>query len=340
MKGKFIYILFIAIFLGVVSFAFAQQWKSTNNNSTKLVIPSNSSEEVIDSLIDIKLGIRLLPSFSWWAKQMNVDLNRRIVLSVKPKTNAWNLLKLLKNYKITNFDWVLQSSKSIEDVVDDIIHDYSSNTTNPKWNNEGLKKWFLTDSVYENYGLNFSTAHCLFIANTYNLNVSYSPRQFLDRMYNESFEKFWDSHRKNAAESKGCSIKDVVILASIVTKESNVVNEFGKIASVYKRRYHKRMLLQADPTVVFARGRSGRVLLSDTKINSPYNTYLHLGLPPGPLCIPDPKAIDSVLFGWEYKFLYFCARPDNSGTHNFAETLDEHNQNAKKYHQWLNARKL
>jgi UPF0755 protein len=99
------------------------------------------------------------------------------------------------------------------------------------------------------------------------------------------------------------------------------------------------MRLEADPTVVFARGKSGRVLLSDTKINSPYNTYLNKGLPPGPLCIPDPKAIDSVLFGKEYPFLFFCAKPDHSGTHNFAINLSEHQANAKAYHNWLNQRK-
>lgn len=96
------------------------------------------------------------------------------------------------------------------------------------------------------------------------------------------------------------------------------------------------MLLQADPTVVFARGRAGRVLLSDTKIESPYNTYLHKGLPIGALCIPSTNAIDSCLFGAAYPFLYFCAKADLTPQHDFAVTLAEHNKNAQRYHRALN----
>ena len=96
------------------------------------------------------------------------------------------------------------------------------------------------------------------------------------------------------------------------------------------------MLLQADPTVVFARGRSGRVLNRDTKIASPYNTYLNKGLPIGALCIPSVNAIDSCLFGAEYPYLYFCAKSDLTPQHDFAESLSQHNENARRYHQALN----
>jgi UPF0755 protein len=99
------------------------------------------------------------------------------------------------------------------------------------------------------------------------------------------------------------------------------------------------MLLQADPTVVFARGRAGRVLNRDTKIESPYNTYLHTGLPIGALCIPSLNAIDSCLFGAPYPYVYFCAKSDLTPQHDFAITLDEHNKNAQRFHRALNALK-
>ena len=142
-----------------------------------------------------------------------------------------------------------------------------------------------------------------------------------------------------AAKKMGLTPVDVVKLASIVTKESNHVPEFGKIASTYKNRLKIGMFLQADPTVVFARGRAGRVLNADTKIESPYNTYLNKGLPIGALCIPSVQAIDSCLFGAQYPYLYFCAKADLTPQHDFAITLQEHNKNAQRYHRALNALK-
>ncbi len=322
--------------MSLTVFLSIQEWQSNNVKNVKLFINSNISSDSINSLIFSNLGIKTYPSFAWLAKQQKVNFNKKIIISVKPNTNVWNLLKMVKNYKATSFDWVLRSSGTLQDVFHDIIFDYNQNTSNTKWQN--INSWFSTDSIYKVYGLTTQTAHCLFIANTYNLNSNYSPRDFLDRMHKESFGKFWSDKRTAAAEINRLSVIEAVTLASIVTKESNATKEFGKIASVYKLRLKKGMRLEADPTVVYARGRTGRVLLSDTKINSPYNTYQVKGLPPGPLCIPDTKAIDSVLFGANYPYLFFCAKPDNSGTHNFAVTLSEHNNNAKNYHQWLNNR--
>ncbi len=339
MKSKSIIVLFGILFLSFVLLIFIQDWKSTNTKNVKLIINANLPNDSINSMVYNRLGLRTYPSFAWWAQKVEVDFTKKIIITIRPKTNIWNLLKLVKNYKAVSFDWVLRSSGTLEDVFNNITLEYMENTSNPKWKKESLNIWFSIDSIYQVYGLSSRTAHCLFLANTYNLKSNYSPRDFLDRMYQESFGKFWNDQRRAAAIKNNSSIIDVVTLASIVTKESNATKEFGKIASVYKLRLKKGMRLEADPTVVFARGRTGRVLLSDTKINSPYNTYQVKGLPPGPLCIPDPKAIDSVLFGANYPYVFFCAKPDNSGTHNFATNLSEHNKNAKNYHQWLNTRR-
>jgi uncharacterized YceG family protein len=338
-KARKLISVFIPVLLSLSLFVFVQQWKSTNTKNIKLVINANLTSDSINKLVYKSLGIKLYPGVAWWAQQQKVEFNKKIIVSVRPNTNAWNLLKLIKNYKVTNFDWVLRSSGTLKEVIDDVVYDYQQNTQNFRWVNSSVASWFLQDSVYHSYGLTSQTAHCLFIANTYNLKANYSPREFLDRMFLESYKKYWNYKRRTAAQNRKLSLEQIIILASIVTKESNATVEFGKIASVYKLRLIKDMRLEADPTVVFARGKSGRVLLSDTKINSPYNTYLNKGLPPGPLCIPDPKAIDSVLFGTEYPFLFFCAKPDHSGTHNFAINLSEHQANAKAYHNWLNQRK-
>lgn len=102
------------------------------------------------------------------------------------------------------------------------------------------------------------------------------------------------------------------------------------------------MRLQADPTVKYAMGNFARqrILRKDTYIDSPYNTYLHAGLPPGPISLPTIKAIDAVLRYEKHDYLYFCAREDFSGYHNFARTLAQHNKNARSYQKALNQRKI
>ena len=98
------------------------------------------------------------------------------------------------------------------------------------------------------------------------------------------------------------------------------------------------MLLQADPTVIFAIGdfTKNRVLKRDIKTDSPYNTYKYPGLPPGPICLPEISTIDEVLNYHNHNYLYMCAKNDLSGYHSFSCTLREHLRYARKYQRELN----
>lgn len=134
---------------------------------------------------------------------------------------------------------------------------------------------------------------------------------------------------------------DVSTLASIIQKETAQKIELKRIAGVYVNRLQHRMRLQADPTIRHLAGDTIRsVLNKHLAIQSPYNTYIHYGLPPGPICAPSIDAIDAVLNHEEYNYFYFCAKPDFSGYHNFSRTLGEHNRNARLYRQTLNKRKI
>jgi len=157
-----------------------------------------------------------------------------------------------------------------------------------------------------------------------------------DRMKAEH-EKFWDKSKLEKLKQQNLSLHQAVVVASLVQKESNKKSEYEEIAGVYINRFRKGMLLQADPTIVFAKGKAERVRgKADLFIESPYNTYLHKGLPPGPICIPSIDAIEAVLNYKNHDYLYFCAKSDFSGYHIFESDYNRHKKNAAAFHRALN----
>lgn len=194
--------------------------------------------------------------------------------------------------------------------------------------------------VCSQYGETPQTVIGLFIRNTYEVYWTTSPRGFLDRMKRES-DHFWEPRQK-ALHSLGLSRQQVITLASIVEEETNANDEKPDIASVYLNRLRIGMPLQADPTVKFAMGDFSiqRILNYMLQTESPYNTYRTSGLPPGPICIPSQASIDAVLKNKKTDWIYFCAKEDFSGRHNFSSTLAEHQRNAARFHKALNDKKI
>ena len=188
-------------------------------------------------------------------------------------------------------------------------------------------------------GFNNYTIPALFLPDTYEFYWNTDAEGFVVRMFQE-YNKFWTEERKQQAQSKGLTPIQVSTLASIVNKETNMSDEMPRVAGVYLNRLKNNWLLQADPTLVFAWNdfTIKRVLDRHKDIESPYNTYKYIGLPPGPICIPSLTAIKAVLNAEDHHYFYFCAKEDFSGYHNFAKTLTEHNRNAAKYQQALNQR--
>lgn len=189
------------------------------------------------------------------------------------------------------------------------------------------------------FGFNPDNVIGMFIPNTYEFYWNTTSEEFFKKMEKE-YKRFWNETRKRKAAQKNLTPGEVATLASIVEKETNFNPEKGTIAGVYLNRIKKGMPLQADPTVVFAVGdfTIRRVTGVHTSIESPYNTYKNLGLPPGPICMPGKSSLNAVLDAQDHKYLYFCAKGDGSGSHLFAENLDQHNRNARQYHRTLNQR--
>jgi len=180
-----------------------------------------------------------------------------------------------------------------------------------------------------------------FIPNTYDFYWNTDAKTFVERMLKEH-DKFWTDERKAKAAKLKLSPEEVVILASIVEKETNKNDEKPAIAGVYINRMKYGWRLQADPTVVYAIGDFNirRVLNVHKEYDSPYNTYKHLGLPPGPICIPSIASVDAVLNYQKNDYFFFCAKDDLSGYHTFAKTNAQHRKNAKKYQEALNKMKI
>ena len=202
-----------------------------------------------------------------------------------------------------------------------------------------LLRLLRSDSVCAQYGMTPNTIIALFPKNSYEVYWNISPQGLLNRMQREH-NAFWDSRRIKRCEQLQMTPVEVVTLASIVEEETNQDDEKENVASVYLNRLRIGMPLQADPTVKYASGNFAlrRITAATLRIESPYNTYLNKGLPPGPICIPGRASIDAVLANRKTNFIYFCAREDFSGHHRFASSLAEHNANAARYHQALNAR--
>jgi UPF0755 protein len=195
----------------------------------------------------------------------------------------------------------------------------------------------LDDDVFlSKMGFNKQSAQAMFIPNTYEMYWNTSAEQFINKMYKE-YQKFWNEKRLKQADLIGLTPVQVSSLAAIVEEESQKKSERPIIAGLYINRLKKDMLLQADPTVKFAWGdfTIKRIYEKYTLVDSPYNTYKYLGLPPGPICIPSISALESVLNYQKHEYIYFCAKEDFSGYHNFARTLEQHNQNAQKYRKAL-----
>ena len=183
------------------------------------------------------------------------------------------------------------------------------------------------------YRLDTCTVRTLFIPGSYRMLWNTPAPVFLDSVA-ARYRRFWTAPRRARADSLHLSRVQVSVLASIVQRETAQALDRPRIAAVYLNRLRRGQPLQADPTLLWplhGLGTRKRVLNVDKKVDSPYNTYRHKGLPPGPITTPFPSALEAVLTPEKSQNLFFCARPDGSGFSDFAETYAQHKQNARRY---------
>lgn len=205
-----------------------------------------------------------------------------------------------------------------------------------------LVEAMLNPKFLEGNGFDESNALAMYIPNTYEFYWNTSAEQFRDRMLRE-YNAFWTDKRKEAAEAIGLTQTEVISLAAIVQKETVKIDERPRVAGVYLNRIAKGMLLQADPTVIYAVKHSEqdfnqqikRVLFKHLEVDSPYNTYMYPGVPGGVIAMPDISAIDAVLYPENHDYYYFVADVENFGYHKFSKNLSQHNIYRAAYIRWV-----
>ena len=192
--------------------------------------------------------------------------------------------------------------------------------------------------VLKEYGLTPEQALGLFINDSYQFFWNASPAEVVKKI-GSNFNEVWTPERQAKAKTLGLTPPDVMTLASIVDEESNKLDEKGAIGRLYINRLQRGMKLEADPTVRYAGGDfTVKRIVRPKEVQGAYNTYLHPGLPPGPIRTTSVATIDAILNSEPHDYIFMCAKEDFSGYHNFASTYSEHQANARRYKRELDRR--
>jgi UPF0755 protein len=332
-KYLVVFMLVFTILLSSFSFYGYQMLFAANflveEESRILQIEKNETFKSLQNKLYDSHYINDLVSFSFLAKVMGYDESIKAGrYLIKANMNNIDAIRLLRSGVQTPVKITFNNIRLKKDLAEKI-------TTNLAMSDQEFDS-ALNGFVVKSKEFNSYNVIGMFIPNTYEVYYNISGEDLIERMHTE-FNKFWNEDRKNLAHSLNLKPIEVMTLASVVNAESVKKDEANIIAGLYINRLKRNIALQADPTLVFASGDFSlkRVLNVHKEVDSPYNTYKYTGLPPGPINMPPIYAIDAVLSYAKHNYIYMCAKEDFSGYHNFAETLNEHINNANKYQRQL-----
>ncbi len=300
-----------------------------------LYIPTGSEIDDVTKILYKKGCIINKGDFEWVAEQKNYQNHVHPgKYEIKNGMSNNELVDLLRSGNQTPVHITFNNIRTIDQLAGAVAKVIEADSAS-------ISDMLHDKTVLKENGFNENTVLGMFIPNTYEFFWNTTAKGFVNRMKKE-YDKFWNKTRLNKAKQIKLTQNEVVSLASIIEMETKKDDEKPRVAGVYMNRINKGMKLQADPTVIYAIGDFSirRVLKTHLDFDSPYNTYKYSGLPPGPISMPSIASIDAVLNYEKHKYLFFCAKEDFSGYHNFAVTLREHNLNAKRYQKQLNKRKI
>ena len=323
-----IIIVLVAAFLGWRFFTSATDF---TENSKYLYIPSDKANYayLLKTVTDSHL-VKNPGSFDMLARQMDLDVK------VKPgryeidrDMSLVSIVRMLRNGRQSPINFTIAKVRTKEGLAEMVGRKFECDSAS-------FMKFLNTPDSLKQFGLDTSTALTMIFPNKYTFYWNNSPGDILEKFQKES-EKVWTEERRAQAKKRGLTPVTAYILASIVEEETNDLQDKGKIASVYLNRMHRGEPLGADPTVRYAIRDFAvkQILFVHLDVQSPYNTYRHKGLPPGPICTPSLETLDAVLQSPETNYMYFVAKSDFSGGHDFSETFEEHVTKANAFRKAL-----
>jgi UPF0755 protein len=298
-------------------------------------IPTGSGYSDVMHIMVSQGVLKDTTSFDWVAMKKNYPSHVKPGrYKVSGSMNNNEIVNMLRSGKQEPVRIIINSTRSLEKVASVVSSQLEADSAQ-------IINLMRDQQYLAGIGLTPETAIGIIIPNTYEFYWNTNADGFIRRMKAE-YENFWNRERTEKAKQIGLTPMEVITLASIVDEETLMKDEEPKIAGVYINRLKKPMRLQACPTIKFVTGdwTMTRVLDKYLYLDSPYNTYRHDGLPPGPIIIPSISCIDAVLNYEHHDYLYFAAKEDFSGYHNFARTLAQHNRNADRYQQALDNHKI
>jgi len=304
-------------------------------NNAFLYIDTDSKLDDIAFNLKKDFNLKDKEAFVWVAKKKKY--NKRIKKGrylLRNKMSNNEIVNLLRSGVQSPVNLTFNNTRTINEFAGKISSQLNIDSTS-------FVKFLNNEKNYSKYGFDQKTIIAMFIPNSYQIYWDVSMDVFLTKM-NREYRRFWSKTNLIKAQKLKLTPIEISVLASIVDEETIKGDEKPIVAGVYINRLNRGMKLDADPTLKFAAGDFSlrRVLNIHKKIDSPYNTYMYAGLPPGPIRQPSISGLNSVLNYQKHKYIFFCAKHDFSGYHAFAKTLSKHNRNARQYQRALNNRRI
>ncbi len=332
-KGRKIALLSLLLFLAIIIVAvglatplLAERAPAT----ARIYIPRDCTKEMLNDTLVKYFGKEYAKTVGKLVGASGRDLStRRGSYVIEKGTPAFKAQRLLTHGAQAPVKLTINGFRNFDEMIARVAAKF-------EFTADQLAEAASDSKTLEEFGLTPESKMALWVDDTYEFYWSDTPRHVVNKI-GENYKRIWNDENKKKAQSLGRTPAEVTILASIAAEETNFVDEQGRVGRLYNNRLQKGMKLQADPTIRFALNdftikRVGGNML---KTVSPYNTYLHAGLPPGPIRTSNAETIEAILNSPPSDDLYMCAKEDFSGYHNFANNYQDHLANAERYRKAL-----
>lgn len=332
MKKKILITLFLVVVL-VLAFSGWKLFGTTIKPPGKkyFYIPTGSSYEQVKSEL---LTQKIIPGKTWFdlaSKFLKYKSIRPGRYEIKKTISIFTLVRMLRNGSQSPVNFVITKLRTKENFAGKAGRAFECDSLQ-------LINFLNDNDSLKIYSLDSNTVMAAIMPYTYTIKWNITAGKLFQQFYT-AYRTFWTTERKKKADSLQLTPLQVSTLASIIEEETNKKNDKYAIASAYLNRIKKGMPLQADPTIKFALKDFGlkRIYQKHLLIESPYNTYLNKGLPPGPICTASVETIDAVLDAPKTDYLYFVASSKLDGSSIFTANYRDHLKYAHEYQKALDS---